>query len=207
MEAILKRIEAWFSEHLPEVLADLNPGARIGEIGSLETKIGVELPNSLRKFYQWRDGQQSELEAGFFYGLEWLSLEGIYLEWKTWSELFDEGFAEMEGEWESFHRGKIKEVYINKQWIPFASDGGGNHLAIDLDPGPQGTVGQIINFGSDEDTKYVLAEDFESFLSWFITQLESGNYTVYEDSDIGKVFHILNPNLKHFLDAVRVVFQ
>ena len=201
MEAILKRIEAWFNEHLPEVLADLNPGASIGEIESLETKIGVELPNSLRKFYQWHNGQKGEILTGLFYGLEWLSLESIYIEWESWSELEDEGFASMSGK--SFHPGLVKEVYINKQWIPFASDGGGNNLGIDLDPGAQGTVGQVINFGADEDTKYVLADDFESFLSWFITQLESGNYIVDEDSDLGKVFQIKTPNLEHFLDAVR----
>ena len=35
-----------------------------------------------------------------------------------------------------------------------------------------------------------MADDFQSFLSWFITQLELDNYIVYEDRDIGKIFQL-----------------
>ena len=204
METI-NRIETWFQEHLPEVLADLNPGATQNEIELLETSIGVPLPSSFKEFYRWHNGQKREILTGLFYGLEWLSLEEVYKEWKNWSALFDEGFAEARGE--SFHPEKVKEVYLNRLWILFTDDGGGNHLGIALDPGSKGTVGQIINFGPNENTKYVLADNFQSFLSWFIIQLESGNYIVYEDSEYGKVFQIKNPNMKHFLDAVSVMFK
>ena len=203
MEALLNRLEAWFQEHLPEVLADLNPGAIPFALEYLEDIIDVQLPNSFKEFYQWHDGQKREILIGLFYGFEWLDLEEVYNEWQTWSELSDQGFDEIE----SFHTGKVKEMYINKRWIPFTNDGGGNHLGIDLDPGLRGTVGQIINFGSDEDTKFVIADDFESFLSWYITQLESGNYLIKENSEGEKVFQIKEPNMEHFLDAVSVMFK
>ncbi|NPC91257.1 hypothetical protein HOO54_03060 [Bacillus sp. WMMC1349] len=49
-------------------------------------------------------------------------------------------------------------------WIPISSDGSGNHIGIDLDPDKEGKVGQVINFGADEEVKYVIAYQLKDFL-------------------------------------------
>ncbi|MFJ9499072.1 SMI1/KNR4 family protein [Brevibacillus centrosporus] len=45
----------------------------------------------------------------------------------------------------------------NRYWLPISKDWGGNHLGLDLDPDEQGRMGQVINFGRDEEVKYVVA--------------------------------------------------
>ncbi|MBW4625181.1 MAG: SMI1/KNR4 family protein [Brasilonema octagenarum HA4186-MV1] len=205
MKEILNRIEIWFNEHLPKVLADLNPGATESEIESLENHIGIQLPMSFKEFYKWHNGQQGKI-TGLFYGLEFLSLEGIFEQWKTWSDIIDvdETINEEIGG-KSHIPGKVKEIYINKKWIPFVHDWGGNHIGIDFDPAERGRVGQVINFGRDEDVKFVLADDFESFLNWLMTELESGNYIV--DSEGYGSFNTMKPETQHFLDSVKLIYQ
>ena len=133
-------------------------------------------------------------------------MEETVKNWKVWKELIDEGInGVILGE--SHIPGKVKAMYANKKWIPFAYDWGGNHLGIDLDPGVKGTVGQVINFGRDEDTKFVFADDLQTFLNWFITQLESENYIISIDEDGKKNFSTKNPEMTHFLDYWKITIQ
>ena len=47
----------------------------------------------------------------------------------------------------------------------FPEDGGGNHLMVDLDPPPGGTVGQVLVAGPDEDERRVLAPGVGAYLA------------------------------------------
>jgi hypothetical protein len=53
-----------------------------------------------------------------------------------------------------------------------------NHIGIDLDPGPCGVVGQVINFGRDQERKYVLARSWAHFLEDVAEELEAGNFVI-----------------------------
>jgi cell wall assembly regulator SMI1 len=46
-------------------------------------------------------------------------------------------------------------------------------LGIDLAPDVRGNVGQVINFGRDEEHK-VAAQSLEAFIEWFIDELGAG---------------------------------
>ncbi|MBW4616288.1 MAG: SMI1/KNR4 family protein [Desmonostoc vinosum HA7617-LM4] len=206
MKEILNRIEAWFQEHLPEVLDSLNSGANASEIELLENQIQIQLPSAFKELYRWHNGQKSGAYPGLFYGLEFLSLEEVFRNWRSWAELVDEGINQIIlGE--SHVRGKIKEMYANKKWIPFVYDWGGNHLGMDLDPGKHGKVGQIINFGRDEDSKFVFADDLQMFLNWFINQLESENYIISTDDEGRHNFSTKNPEMTHFIDYWKVTVK
>ncbi len=41
---------------------------------------------------------------------------------------------------------RIQPVHFDPKWIPFAQDGGGNMLCIDMNPGPNGNSGQVIQW-------------------------------------------------------------
>ena len=69
----------------------------------------------------------------------------------------------------------VQRAYAHPSWIPIARDWGGNHLAVDLAPGPMGKWGQIIIFGRDYDTKYVVARSWSSFLASFADDLTCGD--------------------------------
>lgn len=77
----------------------------------------------------------------------------------------------------------IQRAYAHPSWIPLVRDWGGNNLAVDLAPGPTGRWGQIILFGRDYDTKYVVARSWASFLSIFADDLNSGKWFVDEDTN------------------------
>ncbi|SCV00019.1 LAMI_0G02344g1_1 [Lachancea mirantina] len=84
----------------------------------------------------------------------------------------------------SVPRDAIQPVYAHPGWIPLVTDNAGNHVAIDLAPGPRGSYAQVILFGRDFDTKYVVAKNWGDFLLSFANDLEKGNwYLVDEDDD------------------------
>lgn len=76
----------------------------------------------------------------------------------------------------------VQKAYVHPSWIPVARDWGGNNLAIDLAPGPTGRWGQIIIFGRDFDTKYVVARSWAHFLAILADDLTSKYVELSEDS-------------------------
>ncbi|KAK4460848.1 hypothetical protein QBC42DRAFT_271468 [Cladorrhinum samala] len=76
----------------------------------------------------------------------------------------------------------IQTVYSHPAWIPLVRDWGGNNLAVDLAPGPKGTWGQVIIFGRDYDTKYVVARSWAALLATVADDLGSGRWFIDEDS-------------------------
>lgn len=78
--------------------------------------------------------------------------------------------------------GAVQRAYAHPAWIPLVRDWGGNNLAVDLAPGPRGRWGQIILFGRDYDTKYVVARSWASFLAIVADDLGSGRWFVDDDT-------------------------
>jgi cell wall assembly regulator SMI1 len=79
--------------------------------------------------------------------------------------------------------GAVQKAYAHPAWIPLARDWGGNNLAVDLAPGPTGHWGQIILFGRDFDTKYVVARSWAHLLSIVADDLSSGKWFVDEETN------------------------
>jgi cell wall assembly regulator SMI1 len=79
----------------------------------------------------------------------------------------------------------IQRVYAHPAWIPLAKDFNGNNIAVDLCPGPRGTWGQVILFGRDCETKYVVARGWASFLAAVADDFDGGEARFVESSDPG----------------------
>lgn len=77
----------------------------------------------------------------------------------------------------------VQKAYAHSGWIPLVRDWGGNNLAVDLEPGPAGHWGQIILFGRDYDTKYVVARSWSAFLALVADDLNSGKWYVDEETN------------------------
>ena len=216
MKEYWERLEILLSTYLPELLANLNPGCTTREVDSLEQQLGITLPKDFKSFYLIHNGQNlfpnDRIITGLFFGLEFLSLQGIYEQWDAWREIIttEEDLEELDMECTSAQPGQVKELYANNCWIPFAHDGSGNHLGLDLDPGVRGVVGQIINFGRDESKKYVLAHSFTGFIDWLLQQYESGNFVIPSEYVGDRYLNFLKtklPEKSHFLDAVPLIFS
>ncbi|KAI1139043.1 cell wall assembly and cell proliferation coordinating protein [Hypoxylon sp. FL0543] len=90
---------------------------------------------------------------------------------------------ELQARQDSVPQGAVQRAYAHPAWIPLVRDWGGNNLAVDLAPGPTGTWGQIILFGRDYDTKYVVARSWAAFLAIVADDLNSGKWFVDEDTN------------------------
>ncbi|QEU61557.1 Smi1 [Kluyveromyces lactis] len=77
----------------------------------------------------------------------------------------------------------IQQVYANSGWIPLVTDNAGNHIGIDLAPGPKGKYGQVILFGREFDTKFVVASNWGDFLLSFANDLELGNWLLIDEGN------------------------
>lgn len=79
--------------------------------------------------------------------------------------------------------GSVQRSYAHPAWIPLVRDWGGNNLAVDLAPGPNGRWGQIVLFGRDYDTKYVIARSWAHFLATVADDLSSGKWFVDDETN------------------------
>lgn len=98
----------------------------------------------------------------------------------------------------------IQKVYAHHGWIPLVRDWGGNNLAIDLAPGPAGQWGQVILFGRDYDTKYVVARSWSAFLAMVADDMHSAKWWVDEDTKELKLREFKAPRVEpSYFDILR----
>jgi cell wall assembly regulator SMI1 len=197
------RAETWLGKHLPSTLDDLNPPAEEEELDEFEEIIKAKIPEDLRLSYLIHNGSSGSSSNGLIFGFHVLSISEIMEEWLTWKNVVRSMPSSMNSECGSFPEEHIKVLYANPLWIPITNDGSGNHIGVDLDPGPQGIRGQIFNFGRDENFKFVIGRSFGEFFEWVIDTLEAGNFKLEDD---GEVLMLKEPEVSHFLDAVPKIF-
>jgi cell wall assembly regulator SMI1 len=77
--------------------------------------------------------------------------------------------------------GAIQRLHACRAWIPLVGMNDSNHIGIDLDPGPGVVVGQVINFGRDQEQKFVLARSWAHFLEDVADELGRGNFVITGD--------------------------
>ncbi|AVK84489.1 SMI1/KNR4 family protein [Lysinibacillus sp. B2A1] len=184
--------------HLDQLFSPfLNPPASEEEIQKVEKEMGIKFPDDIRALYLMHNGE-TEDGPGLFFGLPFLSLNDVLQEWHVWEQL-EEEFA-MEGSSYSVPTGYIKERYINRSWIPISKDFGGNNIGIDVDPDEKGRIGQVINFGRDEEVKYVIATQLSDFLEFITETILQGNYQIEQEEDY--LYWNYNDST-HFLDALK----
>lgn len=143
---------------------DLNKPAADIEIQNLENAINVVLPEDFTECLKIHNGQKGNA-YGVFKGLQFLSCESIATEWQIWKQLFDNNeFINHSAEPDQ----GIAETWWHPMWIPFTSDGFGNHLCIDLAPTSEGKSGQIISLFHDEPVREIQADSFSEWLASLI---------------------------------------
>lgn len=183
---IWNRIEAWLQTHDPDALASLNEPASSDLISQLGAIVDVELPAELIAVYNVHNGQDEESDAsGLFpsgndYGdmaHGFADIEKVIADHAMMTELLDLGdFADIEKEPST----SIKTAAWNKRWIPVANDGGGDYHCVDLDPGPEGTFGQVITVG-ESSTQSVIANSMTDWLRQVADEMDAGSLRLSED--------------------------
>ncbi|RAJ85850.1 cell wall assembly regulator SMI1 [Chitinophaga dinghuensis] len=179
MQEYWTRWELWMRNHAPKMVSILNPGTSYNDMKDLETLTGLPIPDSFRIFYAIHNGQKSS-RAGLVNGDKLLSIKEIAEEWTSWKNLLENGAFTHNGEvLRSEPDTGIRPEWWNTNWLPFTSDGLGNHLCLDFDPASGGNIGQIITMWHDDTHREVIASSFEDWVKNYITSLENGEY-VYQ---------------------------
>jgi cell wall assembly regulator SMI1 len=201
-DASWQRLERLLTARIPPLYRDLAPAADEAALDALSETTGLPLSESFRALYRGHDGQLGQA-AGLFFGLNFLSAEEAAAEWRRWTSLIDNDPGLLTViEVNAWPEGAVKAVYVDRGWIPIASDGSGNHLAADFAPGPRGTAGQIISFGTDEATRYVFAPSAPAFLDWCAGLIESSRAFVDADPREPGGMVLRTGKAGHLLDAL-----
>ncbi|KAG5647166.1 hypothetical protein DXG03_001121 [Asterophora parasitica] len=181
------RLRVWLSREYPELGDTLNYGILPQDLAQIEMQFGFALPSAIRESYLCVDGQEAESAAGcsegLFFGLKLLPLEDVLQEWRFWREVDDDPATganhRLRQVMQSIPPGWIRKEYSQRGWIPLIADKVGNYVGVDLNPDESGSVGQVIVFGRDFDTKVVLWRGdgpggWAKWLASFVEELESG---------------------------------
>lgn len=182
------RLERALSTIAPPGVA-LAPGASESALVAFENATALTLPSDAREFFRQHDGQTST-KAGLACGFFFVSLseaQKLLSDWATTRAKLGDGIKELDRACSSTPPKAIQRKYSCAGWVPLARDHEGNAIGIDVAPGPTGTVGQIINFGRDEEDKFVLFASVNELLDWLAIELEAGRIA-YDEVD-GVVRH------------------
>jgi cell wall assembly regulator SMI1 len=163
-----KRIDTWLAAHAPPLAEDLRPPASAAQIAQAERAIGVTFPEELRASLEIHDGQNARGDGALG---RWLALSCTKMK-----ELNDELIGRMRSSW-CGDDGIIADPGLrarawHEAWIPFATDPIGDALAVDADPTPGGTLGQIIHYRHDLELRRILAPGMAAWLRELADQLE-----------------------------------
>lgn len=174
----------WLEKHAPQAFENLSPPATREALAELNGQLGGELPAALLELLALNDGQVSSSACCVLPGLELLSSQRIVREWRQWAALREkEGEAGLES-LDDFCRSvddKVLDVYTHGGWVPLFKDGSrADYLGLDRVPGEQGTVGQIINFGRDENQHFAAFGNLTDFLVFWLGEARDGRCRVIE---------------------------
>lgn len=163
-----KRIEVWHRAHAPELLKGLNPGATRAELRALEKAIQRPLQEDLRASLSAHNGHTDDFLFG---SIRPLTCEQIAREHSGYSESFLCGMPTRESFYRFFPDDAIAHHMFDRGWIPIANDNS-ESLALDVAPGPSGTVGQVIDFGKHVWTPGVMAASWGDYLEGYANLLD-----------------------------------
>ncbi|MBA4056517.1 MAG: hypothetical protein C0490_17510, partial [Marivirga sp.] len=161
-----------------------NPPASEDLIAAHEKLTGLSMPQEWKELYAMHNGQKRPEKYGlaFFFSLPFLTLEESMEQWKFLNHgLTDTSLFDVKSH--SVPADHIRERYVDSGWVPISNDSGGNYIGIDLHPDIKGTYGQVINFGRDEDTKYVIASGLEAFFTYMLTLIRVNKLSIIAQDD------------------------
>lgn len=144
---------------------------------------GVTPPADLLALYEVADG-----DPLMFYGYEWLPLGELMTaghlrardrSWPGWLLGWNEAVLDADPP------GIVRRVTGHPGWVPFAHDGGGNYLAVDMAPASHGRPGQVIRMGREYgDGPGYVADSVTGLLRRELDALERGDYDAEEEGYI-----------------------
>ena len=157
---LLVRLDKWLSSKRPDYYGKLLGGASSRDLDAFEKKFQLRLPSGFRELYQWRNGQDPNCSANLQDNWMFSRLEDLSDSKETLDGMI--GFDFEDPKW--WRRG----------WVPFLSNGGGDHLCLDLNAEDGGAPGQLLIFYHDWEKRAVEYPSLQAWLSEVVESMENG---------------------------------
>lgn len=159
-----------FSEGVKNIYPDIKTeqiNTEVLHVLEIEKNMNIQFNDELRCWFQLIGDAKFGVD-GFLAGLEIYSIDEMYDEWKNWREFDGNKNLNDSKYYSSMPKEAIKCRYSNPKWIPLAHDYCSNYIGVDLDPDVNGKIGQVIDFGRDENNKKVIANSINEYLELLI---------------------------------------
>jgi cell wall assembly regulator SMI1 len=217
--ALWNRYVAFLREHVPFAHGNLAPGATDERIGALERHIGCRLPEPVKVVWRMNDGQRATMIATNIVKatpciptLSFLSTEMVARIWTEWDELrrslAPADLDDLHGGTRSLIAGVVRPFYTSPLWIPLWADPTrADYAGVDFDPGEIGRLGQIINFGRNEDDHFQAATDFDDLLSCLVAEVEGGRWRASQMGYGDEVIPWFGAPRSHFFNALHARWE
>jgi len=174
-----KLIKKWFKDNAPDWKA-LQKGATAKQITGAEQELGFKIPDELRESYETHNGGGDifpiEGEELSYYLLDIGELVSIWLSQK---ELVDGGDFDEAPELKD---PRVQDLWWHTSWIPFAHNGAGDLVCVDLAPGTEGVSGQVITHNHETGEHQVLSTSLREWLHTLAYDMRDGKYSVDGES-------------------------
>jgi cell wall assembly regulator SMI1 len=158
--------------------ASFPPPATDSALRALEAYVGRSLPDQLVAMWKICDGgpfiARDRLSECLFYTYMFMSVSQVLEHCQSMREiLMPQNMPDLDEPIPSFPDGAVQGDLYSASWLAFAHDFAGGHLAIDFAPGPNGVVGQVINYGRDDRAHFQLSSSVDAFLERVICDYEN----------------------------------
>lgn len=185
MNDLWHRFENWLEQNIPDAIQTLNPGASLEEIEAIQNILNIKLPDDYIASCMIHNGQNQESASLTCWGtllslgvISDSSFTTVRAEWTILKGVYDEDWIN-ESEGDRLDN-LVKNFWWIPKWIPITSNGGGDGFCLDLDPGENGTQGQVIEFIHDSGSRKVEAPSFRSWFEQLVNGVEEGSI-VYDE--------------------------
>ena len=195
MEQYWETIERWIqSETKPDF--EFPEGVTETQLVAAEETLSVSFPDDFKAAYRLHNGSQRIFlfEYGYLMPLfipEELSkrvrnsYREIVTKWSWFKEYLEEGVYDGLNS-SPEEPAKIKSDHWNLHWIPISDNDAGDQLCLDLDPGSEGQVGQIIFWDHEVGATKVIASSFEELMKQ-IAQIVSADRCEFDKNSFGAI--------------------
>jgi cell wall assembly regulator SMI1 len=185
MSGLIERLDKWLAENRPEYYEGLAKGASEKDIATLESKLGVTLPDEFKELLKWRNGQKSDNFDSIYYTFSFMSADDIEGTRRENNELLKAGDFDQPNWW-------------FPEYVPFLVSAGGDNYCIDYAGSFGGTKGQIIVWNHDYEARPIEHVDFHHWLQTIVEALEhdyleDGDYGMEPTEEFDALYKEINP--------------
>jgi cell wall assembly regulator SMI1 len=166
---LLARLDTLLQQHRPDYYAKLNPPASAATLAAFETEFQLTLPAELRQWFGWHDGQQP---------MCFDSLVGYYS-----LPSLDDMADSMRINCELLADGDFVPNWWRPGWLPFVTNGSGDHLCLDLEGTFTGSPGQLIEHWHDWEARTVVFPNITAWLAAVVQAYETAGQAKSEITD------------------------